>query len=46
MFEKPESTTVSVGVTTKPYPTWRLPGNNQTKIAFEYINIYQLRVVS
>jgi hypothetical protein len=26
MFEKPESTTVSVGVTTKPYPTWRLPG--------------------
>lgn len=26
MFEKPESTTVSIGVGTKPYPTWRLPG--------------------
>ncbi|KAG2237910.1 hypothetical protein INT48_002215 [Thamnidium elegans] len=26
MFEKPESTTVSIGVATKPYPTWRLPG--------------------
>jgi hypothetical protein len=26
MFEKPETTTVSVGVATKPYPSWRLPG--------------------
>lgn len=26
MFEKPTSTIVSVGVATKPYPYWRLPG--------------------
>jgi hypothetical protein len=26
MFEKPETTAVSVGVATKPYPNWRLPG--------------------
>lgn len=26
MFEKPETTVVSVGVATKPYPNWRLPG--------------------
>lgn len=32
MFEKPETTTVSVGVATKPYPTWRLPGKITTAI--------------
>lgn len=26
MYDKPESTLVSVGVATKPYPSWRLPG--------------------
>ena len=26
MFEVPDTTTVSVGVATKPYPSWRLPG--------------------
>lgn len=26
MFEKPTNTIVSVGVATKPYPYWRLPG--------------------
>jgi hypothetical protein len=26
MFEKPTTTIVSVGVATKPYPYWRLPG--------------------
>lgn len=26
MFDLPETTTVSVGVATKPYPSWRLPG--------------------
>ncbi|RUP44193.1 concanavalin A-like lectin/glucanase domain-containing protein, partial [Jimgerdemannia flammicorona] len=25
MFEKPSTTTVSIGVSTKPYPNWRLP---------------------
>lgn len=34
MFEKPESTTVSVGVATKPYPTWRLPGWNRYSIGY------------
>ena len=26
MFEVPDTTTVSIGVATKPYPSWRLPG--------------------
>lgn len=26
MFDLPRTTTVSVGVATKPYPSWRLPG--------------------
>jgi hypothetical protein len=26
MYEKPRSTTLSIGVATKPYPNWRLPG--------------------
>ncbi|KAI8052579.1 concanavalin A-like lectin/glucanase domain-containing protein [Gilbertella persicaria] len=34
MFEKPETTTVSVGVATKPYPTWRLPGWNRYSIGY------------
>lgn len=28
MLEKPESTMVAVGFTTKPYPMFRLPGKN------------------
>ena len=31
MFDKPESTIVSVGVATKPYPSWRLPGKKERK---------------
>lgn len=30
MFEKPDNTVVSVGVATKPYPSWRLPGNKDS----------------
>lgn len=26
MYDKPETTLVSVGIATKPYPSWRLPG--------------------
>jgi hypothetical protein len=26
MYEMPDTTVVSVGVATKPYPNWRLPG--------------------
>ncbi|CAO3592930.1 unnamed protein product [Absidia cylindrospora] len=34
MFEKPDTTTVSVGVATKPYPSWRLPGWNPFSIGY------------
>lgn len=34
MFDKPESTIVSVGVATKPYPSWRLPGWNRYSIGY------------
>lgn len=35
MFEMPPSTLVSVGLTTKPYPTFRLPGYNKFSIAYD-----------
>lgn len=34
MFEKPMTTIVSVGVATKPYPSWRLPGKKKASRAF------------
>lgn len=34
MFDKPASTMVSVGVSTKPYPSWRLPGWNRYSIGY------------
>ncbi|KAG2199941.1 hypothetical protein INT47_009267 [Mucor saturninus] len=34
MFEKPITTTVSVGVATKPYPYWRLPGWNRHSVGY------------
>ncbi|KZZ93216.1 Concanavalin A-like lectin/glucanase [Ascosphaera apis ARSEF 7405] len=34
IFEKPENTIISVGVTTKPYPLFRLPGYHKTSLAY------------
>ncbi|KAL1936642.1 hypothetical protein VTP01DRAFT_776 [Rhizomucor pusillus] len=34
MFDLPRTTTVSVGVATKPYPSWRLPGWNRYSIGY------------
>ncbi|KAI5310223.1 Rsp5p-dependent ubiquitination, sorting of cargo proteins at the multivesicular body [Ascosphaera atra] len=34
IFEKPETTTISVGMTTKPYPLFRLPGYHKTSLAY------------
>ncbi|KAJ6604713.1 concanavalin A-like lectin/glucanase domain-containing protein [Mycena vulgaris] len=34
MFDLPESTTVAVGLATKPYPAFRLPGLNRYSIAY------------
>ncbi|KAL7320408.1 Protein ssh4 [Mucor circinelloides] len=34
MFEKPTNTIVSVGVATKPYPYWRLPGWNKHSVGY------------
>ncbi|KAL9542562.1 hypothetical protein MBANPS3_008549 [Mucor bainieri] len=34
MYDKPESTLVSVGIATKPYPSWRLPGWNRYSIGY------------
>ncbi|KAI8335094.1 concanavalin A-like lectin/glucanase domain-containing protein [Chlamydoabsidia padenii] len=34
MYEKPDTTTVSVGVATKPYPHWRLPGWNRYSVGY------------
>ncbi|SAL96532.1 hypothetical protein [Absidia glauca] len=34
MYEKPRTTVVSVGVATKPYPNWRLPGWNRNSVGY------------
>lgn len=34
LYDKPETTSVSVGVTTKPYPLFRLPGLHKFSIAY------------
>ncbi|KAG1463487.1 hypothetical protein G6F56_005271 [Rhizopus delemar] len=41
MFEKPDSTIVSVGVATKPYPSWRLPGWNRYSMGYFSNNGYK-----
>ncbi|KAF2138132.1 uncharacterized protein K452DRAFT_95639 [Aplosporella prunicola CBS 121167] len=34
IYEKPENTTISIGLTTKPYPLFRLPGYHKHSIAY------------
>ncbi|KAK7463636.1 Protein ssh4 [Stygiomarasmius scandens] len=34
MFDLPESTNVAIGLATKPYPTFRLPGWNRYSVAY------------
>ncbi|KAK5135673.1 Rsp5p-dependent ubiquitination, sorting of cargo proteins at the multivesicular body [Meristemomyces frigidus] len=34
LYDKPESTTINIGLTTKPYPLFRLPGFHRTSIAY------------
>lgn len=35
VFEKPESTDVSIGLSTKPYPTFRMPGYHRYSVAYD-----------
>ncbi|KAF9242888.1 concanavalin A-like lectin/glucanase domain-containing protein [Melanogaster broomeanus] len=35
MFDLPETTTVAVGLATKPYPPFRLPGANRHSVAYQ-----------
>lgn len=35
VYEKPESTNVSVGLSTKPYPTFRMPGYHRYSVAYD-----------
>lgn len=34
IYEKPENTSIAIGVTTKPYPLFRLPGYHKSSIAY------------
>ncbi|EMD58749.1 hypothetical protein GGP41_006181 [Bipolaris sorokiniana] len=34
VYEKPESTSIAIGVTTKPYPLFRLPGYHKSSISY------------
>jgi len=36
MFELPESTTVAVGLATKPYPLFRLPGKSPFAVSIAF----------
>lgn len=35
IYDKPDTTTISIGVTTKPYPLFRMPGYHKTSVAFD-----------
>ncbi|KAJ5089316.1 Protein ssh4 [Penicillium argentinense] len=35
IYDKPESTMIGVGLTTKPYPLFRMPGFHKTSVAYE-----------
>lgn len=39
IYDKPQDTTVSVGLTTKPYPQFRLPGLHRYSIAYDSTGI-------
>ncbi|KAK9717354.1 Protein ssh4 [Basidiobolus ranarum] len=34
MFEKPEDTSVGIGIATKPFPSWRFPGRNRHSVGY------------
>lgn len=34
IYDKPESTSISIGLTTKPYPLFRLPGNGRPSVRY------------
>ncbi|KAL3436662.1 concanavalin A-like lectin/glucanase domain-containing protein [Aspergillus tetrazonus] len=35
IFDKPETTLISIGMSTKPYPLFRLPGYHKSSVAYE-----------
>ncbi|OJJ45596.1 hypothetical protein ASPZODRAFT_152641 [Penicilliopsis zonata CBS 506.65] len=35
IYDKPETTLISIGMTTKPYPLFRLPGFHKTSVAYQ-----------
>ncbi|PKY09064.1 SPRY-domain-containing protein [Aspergillus campestris IBT 28561] len=35
IFDKPDSTLISIGMTTKPYPLFRLPGFHKSSVAYQ-----------
>ncbi|CDM38339.1 Protein ssh4 [Penicillium roqueforti FM164] len=35
IYDKPESTMIGIGVTTKPYPLFRMPGFHKTSVAYQ-----------
>ncbi|KAB8068544.1 concanavalin A-like lectin/glucanase domain-containing protein [Aspergillus leporis] len=35
IYDKPENTLVSIGMTTKPYPLFRLPGYHRSSVAYQ-----------
>lgn len=35
IYDKPDQTLVSIGMTTKPYPSFRLPGFHKTSVAYQ-----------
>lgn len=48
LFEKPETTSVSIGMTTKPYPLFRLPGawNRVSPLGLQMLTFLVLQVAT
>ena len=42
MYDKPETTLVSVGISTKPYPTFRLPGHHRYSVAYDSFGVRRI----
>lgn len=39
LYDKPETTTVNIGLTTKPYPLFRLPGFHKHSLAYSSLGV-------
>jgi hypothetical protein len=44
IYEKPDNTTIGIGLTTKPYPLFRLPGKSPSSMPFSPYLLFQVSI--